>query len=65
MTKPLTRKQAAEYLDLTEATLAQMATRGTGPRFSKLNERLVRYRLEDLDAWIEAHLVDSTKDVAS
>ena len=65
MTKPLSRKELADYLGLTEATLAQMATRGTGPKFSKLNDRLVRYRLEDVEAWLEENLMIDTKTKAS
>jgi predicted DNA-binding transcriptional regulator AlpA len=50
----LDRQGAAEYLGLTIDTLAQMATRGTGPRYSKPSKRIVRYRVSDLDAWLEA-----------
>jgi len=57
----MTRKEAAAYLGITEATLAQMATRGSGPRFSKLNDRMVRYRQADIDEWIASHLMDDTR----
>ena len=52
----MTRAQAAKYLGVTEVTMAQMAHRGTGPQYAKLSGRLVRYRLEDLDAWVESAL---------
>ena len=50
----LDRQGAADYLGLTVDTLAQMATRGTGPRFAKPSKRIVRYRVADLDAWLES-----------
>ena len=56
----MTRQEAADYLGISSDSLAQMATRGTGPRYAKLSGRMTRYRIEDLDAWIEAHLVEST-----
>jgi predicted DNA-binding transcriptional regulator AlpA len=50
----LDRQEAADYVGLTVDTLAQMATRGTGPRFAKPSKRIARYRISDLDAWLEA-----------
>lgn len=58
--KPLTPEETAVYLDTTPPALAQMRVRKTGPRYSKLTERMIRYRVEDLDAWIESHMIDST-----
>jgi predicted DNA-binding transcriptional regulator AlpA len=44
----------AAFLGVTEATLADWRYRGRhGPAFVKVG-RLVRYRLEDLDAWLDA-----------
>jgi len=34
-------------------TLAKMATRGVGPRFVRAGTKAVRYRVYDLDAWLE------------
>jgi excisionase family DNA binding protein len=61
----LTREQAAEYLGVTADTLAAHASRGTGPRYAKLSGRAVRYRLVDLDDWVESKLRRSTRDDAS
>lgn len=58
----MTREEAAEYLGVTADTLAAHATRGTGPRYAKLSGRAVRYRRQDLDAWVESKLRTSTKD---
>ena len=54
----LTRAEAAEYLGVSVFGLAQMASRGCGPRYYKPSKKMVRYRVADLDAWIEEYLVD-------
>lgn len=56
--RPMNRKEAAEYLGTTEENLAQHATRGTGPKYSKPTERMVRYFQEDCDAWLRGHMVE-------
>ncbi len=53
-----TRLRAAEFLSaagipVKPASLADMASRGVGPKYRILNGRAV-YREEDLLAWIEA-----------
>jgi excisionase family DNA binding protein len=51
----LTTKEAAHYLGLAPATLACWRVRKSdGPRFVRLG-RAVRYRVPDLDAWLEAN----------
>lgn len=52
MERLMTRKQAAEYLGFAPQTLNRYAWLGKGPRFKKLG-RLVRYTLDDLEAWIK------------
>lgn len=47
---------AAATLGLSKPWLEQLRSRGAGPKFVKLG-RAVRYRPEDLAAWLEAHLV--------
>lgn len=61
MTEVLTRKQAAAFLQMSEDALAQHAHRGTGPRFSKISHRTVRYRRADLEAWLEDLARTSTR----
>lgn len=66
MTAPLmTRVEAAAYLGITPAALAQHASRGTGPQYAKLSGRAVRYRVSDLDDWVESKLRDSTSNPAA
>lgn len=43
---------AAAYLRLTVRGLEDMRGKGTGPRFHKVNARVVRYHQSDLDAWL-------------
>ena len=55
--KLLTAEEAAEFLDIRVGTLAQWRSQGRGPRYIKIEGRLVRYRLADLEAYLEEHLV--------
>lgn len=55
----LTRKEAAQYLGISEGTLAVWAcTKRYDLQMVKIG-RLVKYRLSDLDAFIENNLVVS------
>ena len=47
----MTVKQAAEYLGLAVSTLNKWRCHGGGPVFIKMG-RAVRYRVEDLEAYI-------------
>ena len=52
---PLLREaQAAKYLGYEPSTLRFWRARQKGPRFIKPNGRVIRYRQEDLDAWLDA-----------
>lgn len=54
-------KAAAEYLGISQSTLAKLRMRNNrknGPRFSKQGGCVV-YRTADLDAWIEANIIES------
>jgi predicted DNA-binding transcriptional regulator AlpA len=50
--------EAAYYVGLNEGSLANMRSRGVGPAWVKLGSS-VRYRQQDLDAWISANLVEA------
>ena len=58
----LTEIQAAEILQLTPRALQAWRYQGRGPRFVKISARAVRYRLDDVEAWIENRLRRSTSD---
>ena len=55
--------QAAERVGLSVSTLNKLRIYGGGPRFLKLG-RAVRYRVDDLDAWLAGKVRASTSDVA-
>lgn len=50
----LTRQEAAEYLRLSSKTLANWTSAGTGPKATKLANKRIRYRVSDLDEFLEA-----------
>lgn len=60
-TGPMNTRDAAVYLGLAASTLEKARLTGNGPPFLKLG-RIVRYRGEDLDAWLEGHVVKSTSE---
>lgn len=59
MEQLLTTDEAAAYLRLHPFTLRNWRTRGGGPRAVKVG-RSVRYRLSDIEAWLEEHAEDRT-----
>lgn len=53
----LTREEAGEYLGVHPRTLANWAAQRHGPRYSKPSGKSCMYRLADLDAYLETHIV--------
>ena len=53
--------EAAQFLGLRESTLEAWRCRGGGPVFLKLG-KAVRYREEDLQAFVESRLRKNTTD---
>lgn len=45
-------KTAAEYLQVSEKTLAEWRRKGTGPEYRRISHSCVRYRREDIDRWL-------------
>jgi len=60
--KLLTPKEAAEFLRVPEGTLAQWRSQRRGPPYLKLERRLVRYRLANLQAWLARRTVETELD---
>lgn len=56
-----TSKQAAHYLTCAASTLAKRRVNGSGPLFTRIG-RSIRYRRQDLDAWMEGRLSASTSE---
>lgn len=52
----LKQKEVAEMIGMSEAWLEQCRFRKTGIPFVKM-ERACRYRLSDVQSWLEQHLV--------
>lgn len=55
----VTSRQAAEILGVPEGTLGQWRFAGRGPKFVKVG-RMVRYRVSDIDEYLEERTVTST-----
>lgn len=53
----MTTPEASEYLRYKVETLKWWRSHGGGPPFIKINGRLVRYRVRDLDAWLDKRTV--------
>lgn len=58
-TEVMTVNQAADYLGLAVSTLNKWRCHGGGPVFIKMG-RAVRYRSEDLEAYISNSIASST-----
>lgn len=54
--KLMTTQQLADYLEIAVSTILQYRAEGTGPQYIKLGH-LVRYRVSDVEAWLEAKAV--------
>jgi hypothetical protein len=58
----LTQRQAAELLCLSERTLERLRVSGTGPKHCRPSDGSVRYRLQDLEAYVASRVVSSTSE---
>ena len=61
--KSLNERAAAEHLGLSVRTLQKRRFERQDPPYLKIG-RSVRYRLEDLDAFLDAHRIDPGKGLA-
>jgi len=57
----LTRRQASEMLALSERTVERLRCSSLGPKFVRCG-RSIRYRVADLEEWIERRVVGSTTE---
>ena len=58
----LTGREAALVLRLSERTIERMRVSGKGPRFVRIDNHSIRYREQDLEAYIAARVVSSTSE---
>jgi len=49
-------EKAAEYLSCTAGTLKTWRSRGEGPRYHIIQQKLVRYHVDDLDAFVRGEV---------
>ncbi|MBF6328512.1 helix-turn-helix transcriptional regulator [Nocardia transvalensis] len=57
-----TDAEFCEYTGLTRGQSAQLRYLGTGPRFVKVTGRQVRYRWEDIEAWVDSRTKQRTDE---
>lgn len=60
--KLCTPAEAAEMLGVAPQTLAHWRVRGTSPKYLVLNPRCLRYRLSDIQAWLNDRAQESTAE---
>jgi len=58
----LNTDQAADYTGLSKATLEKFRCSGGGPRFVRYSRRAVRYRVAEIDAWMDSRTVAHTSE---
>jgi excisionase family DNA binding protein len=56
----LTDKELAKYLKVSLPTIHRWRAAGEGPTPRKLGKKLVRYRVEDADAWLDGLAMTGT-----
>lgn len=56
--KMLNPAEAAEFLGISKVSLARLRAAETGPAYFKPSPGIVRYSLEDLQAWMLSHRVE-------
>lgn len=61
----LTTKEAAKILGVSKAFLERDRWAGAKIQFIRLGSRAVRYRLQDLEAYLESRIRHSTSELAA
>lgn len=56
-TLAMNESQVAQLASVSIALVRKWRRQGTGPRFLKLG-RLIRYRVKDVDAWLDSQVFD-------
>jgi predicted DNA-binding transcriptional regulator AlpA len=57
--------QAAQYVGLSASTLEKLRLTGNGPPYQKAGRKIVVYRPQDLDDWLNSQRRNSTSDTGS
>ena len=53
----LSETEAAQYLSLSVKTLRRWRFARRGPTYAKLNNKLIRYHLPELDEWMDQQTI--------
>ena len=53
--KYLSTKEVAEEYGIGKNTLEQMRCAGRGPAYIKVSVRMVKYRRDDVEFWLDSH----------
>ena len=53
----LTEYEAAKYLGISKKTLQRWRFDHKGPAYAKLNNKLIRYHLPELDEWMDQQTI--------
>ncbi|TXI54295.1 helix-turn-helix transcriptional regulator [Mycolicibacter arupensis] len=61
-TDTATPKEVAAALHMSEAALAQLRYRGTGPKFIRIGSRRVLYRWADVSSYLDRNTVQRTDE---
>lgn len=61
----MTEAQLAEFLNSKRDTLRYWRLIGQGPKFLKLGPKQVRYRMSDVNEWLDRHVYQSTAELAN
>lgn len=61
-TAGLTTREASVYSGLSESTLEKARTIGSGPAYIRAGSRAIRYRMIDIDEYMESRKAGSTSE---
>ena len=61
----LTTDEAGEILGLTRRAMEERRRRGSGPPYIRVGGSTVRYRLADLEEWLDERTFQSTSEEAA
>ncbi len=59
----LTTEEAAKYMGYESRTMREMAAKGDIPHYKDPNGRIIRFRRDDLDAWMGYVRIDSKEEM--
>ena len=62
MPQLLNESEAADFLGVSPRTLSNWRCRGGGPDYVKMGSKAIRYRLDDLNEFIDEHTQNNTSE---